>query len=271
MTFSAGSTTAIFQFSATAAGNVTIDTASKSIGGMTTGSTGASSSTFVHASDIVGITGCPLIHTSGVWSPGSINISVGQFASSNSNTRTVNMGSGTWTLSIGRNANVWDYTNVTGLTHNKDTASLLFSGSVTGQRSLQFGGKTFYSVTFADLTASPFGSTTLLGTAPTFDTLNITAPLKLTLGAGFTVTNAPTLSGSSATSPLMLVASQTTDLTRPAITCTAGTFSLAYAMIQGINFTGGATFTATNSFGFGNTGITITGPTGGGAGGFLNW
>jgi len=58
------------------------------------------------------------------------------FSCSGTGTRTLNMGSGTWTIS-GNNTTIWDMTTITGLTLNANTSTINFtySGS-TGNRTL---------------------------------------------------------------------------------------------------------------------------------------
>jgi len=66
------------------------------------------------------------------------DLSIGLFTSDNSNTRTITMGAGTWTLT-GNNTNIWDFTATTGLTFNRGNAIIVNYSGATGTRSIEPG------------------------------------------------------------------------------------------------------------------------------------
>lgn len=73
------------------------------------------------------------------------NVTATTFASSNTNTRTITMGSGTWDMTV-VNGNPWSITSTTNLTLNAGTSTIKFSGAITG--SLKFDGSagvTYYN------------------------------------------------------------------------------------------------------------------------------
>lgn len=80
--------------------------------------------------------------TSGTFNAGGFSVTCRSFASSNTNTRTLTMGSGQWTIT-GNAATVWDITTFTNLTFNKGSLPVIFnySGS-TGTRTINSGAIT---------------------------------------------------------------------------------------------------------------------------------
>ena len=71
----------------------------------------------------------------------------GSFNISGSGTRTLNMGSGTFTLS-GANSTVWDATTITGLTFNCGTSTILLQTTATATRTLALNTLTYNTITF---------------------------------------------------------------------------------------------------------------------------
>jgi peptidoglycan hydrolase-like protein with peptidoglycan-binding domain len=88
--------------------------------------------------------------TNGTLDANNKNITMGIFSSSNSNVRTINMGSGTWTLT-GSGTTIWTTSTVTNLTFNRGNDVVLnYSGS-TGTRTVTAGltgGSESYAVGF---------------------------------------------------------------------------------------------------------------------------
>lgn len=180
----------------------------------------------------------------------------GGFSGSGAGTRTINLGNGTWSLS-GASAN-WTMTTMTGLTFNANGSTIAFTGTIssTNQRVFAGGGLTYNIVTFG----AGVGPLTVQQ-SNTFATLNITAPnvIFFTNGTTQTITNAFTWAGSSSAENDIRSTSATAVAT---ISVTSGSPTMSWAGLRQMTFSGGATFTATNSFDFqANTGITITAPT----------
>lgn len=181
-----------------------------------------------------------------------------------SGTRTLNMGNGTWTLSAF--GAVWDNTTVTNETLNANSSTILYSATSTLiARSLIGGaGKTYATVTISSPSSFTNDAPFNISTSFTIGTFNPNGPLwmRLANASTLTITNAFTWTGT-ATSPFVLDGG--TGGTATISSANNGT--MAFAVPMGIIFSGGGTFTCTSCFNMGsNTGITITGPTGGGGG-----
>ena len=188
------------------------------------------------------------------------SITMSTFSGSGTGTRTINLGSGTFTIT-GVNGTVWDMATITGLTFSANSSTLLISAALNASRSVVFGqGLTYNIVTIANTASNGFTST-LSGnftTAPIIGTLNLTAPIAISFQNALTVTNPVAWAGTSASNLLGLVQVSS----NPTVNL-AGASTIAWAAISNTTFTGSPT--ATNSFDLkGNSGITISGPSGGG-------
>jgi len=160
------------------------------------------------------ITTSTLTHTSGTFNASNQNVTATTFASNNSNTRTITMGSGTWTLS--GTGTVWNLATTTGLTFNKDTANIELSNTSTTARTFAGGGRTYNNLTIGGATGT--STLTITGTN-TFDTLastktvahTITFPNVTTTVSNWTVTgtagNVVTLSRTGASGTFTLAKS----------------------------------------------------------------
>lgn len=182
-------------------------------------------------------------------------------------TRTLNMGSGTWTLNNAAAQDMWDATTTTNLTFNKNTSTIL--ANFTHATNFRTGGLSYNTITVG---ASPSEGASLLFSVgnPTFANFNITAPsyVKFNFATTTTITNAFAWTGSSGS--IINIGSGLAG-TPATITTGSGTTNTAtWAAFNSITFTpvGGSTLAATNSFdlrGNSGTGFTITAPaTGGG-------
>jgi fibronectin-binding autotransporter adhesin len=140
----------------------------------------------------------------------NVTLSNGAFSSANTNTRTVAIGSGTWT--VARSGTAWNTSNATNLT-------------ITGTGTISFtsaSAKTFAVGTsdYSSITANQGGAGTLVinsigSLANITNTYSATGPTTINLGtttqrvADFTATgtagNVLTIQGSSATSPCTLI------------------------------------------------------------------
>jgi len=90
--------------------------------------------------------------TNGTFNAVSYNVTAANFSSNNSNTRTISMGSGTWTLS--GTGTVWDTAATTGLTFNKGTANIVLSNTTTFARTFAGGGLTYNKLTIGGATGT---------------------------------------------------------------------------------------------------------------------
>ena len=85
--------------------------------------------------------------TQGTFSAGTYNVTADSFSSSNTNVRTINMGSGLWTIT--GTSLCWVLTTTTNLTFNKDTANIIYTSNTTGTRQMNNGAQTYNKVTIA--------------------------------------------------------------------------------------------------------------------------
>jgi len=114
--------------------------------------------------------------TNGTFNANNFSVTAGQFSSNNSNTRTITMGSGTWTLS--GTGTVWDLATTTGLTFNLNTANITLSDTSTTARTFAGGGLTYNVLTIGGPTGT--STTTLTGTN-TFSELTSTKTVAHTI------------------------------------------------------------------------------------------
>jgi hypothetical protein len=115
--------------------------------------------------------------TRGALDAKNYNVTCFIFASSNSNTRTLTMGSGLWTLS--GTGNVWFTTPTTNLTFNKDTADILLSNTSTSARAMAPGSLSFNKLTIGGATGT--STLTLSGLSPSYTELASTKTVAHTI------------------------------------------------------------------------------------------
>lgn len=181
---------------------------------------------------------------------------------SGTGTRTLNLGNGTWTLSATSGATLWTMATTTGLTFNANSSTINLSGTGADTRGFAGGGLTYNAVSFS----GGVGGITLTG-ANTFSSLTISAPNAILMPASATNTiTTLTVAAGTPSSPISFFNSSGSAAST--ISMASGSIALTWAALRRIAFTGGATFTATNTLDYGlNTGITITPPSAGGGGG----
>lgn len=193
------------------------------------------------------------------------------FSSSGTAVRTINLGSGTFTLT--GNGTVWDCGSTASgnLTLNAGTSTLYLHGALntTNARQMNLNASQIYNIIKIDQTGTSVQATQLIaGTAVTITTLLITAPIVVSFvstGVIYTITNAFTWAGTAFNNVIEILGSGTAT-----IAAAAGS-TLNWAVLGGITFSGTAV-NATNSFDLkGNTmnGGSITGPGGGSSSGII--
>lgn len=186
----------------------------------------------------------------------TLSLSGSAFSGTGSGTRTVKLGTATYTLT--GSAAVWNFTTVTNLTLTASSANIVFSGG-NGLKRFIYGNS---NITYGSLTlgaSSAGGSyTTEGGGALTLGTLAITAPNYVLFSAnGMTLTNAFNWAGT--TSAQIFLATSTVG-TQLAVTAAASSVA-NYVAFRDLTFTN--TPVASNSFDLlNNSGITITPPSG---------
>jgi hypothetical protein len=205
--------------------------------------------------------------TNGTFDANNFNVTVAAFVSSNSNTRTLTMGSGTWTLTAGGNNTVWDLTTTTNLTFNKNTANIVIN-TATGTKTFNGGGLTYNNLT---LSGAATGNTFIITGANTFATLASSKTLNYTLTLPASTTTTVTTWSVTGVSGGVATLNSSTAGTQATISQASGTVSVDYMNIRDSNATGGATFYAgansTNTSN--NTGWIFTAPPSGNNGNFF--
>lgn len=179
-------------------------------------------------------------------------------------TRTLKMGTGQWTLS-GSGGSVWDATTTTNLTFSNTASTIALTNNAFALIGFKGGGLTYGTLALGPNSAG--GQITITGNN-TFTNLTGTAPFILSGSSGGSttqiITNAFTISGSSTNKVSFLTAAASVSVT---YSVTSGTPTLDWAVLWGATFSGGATFSATNSIGLGAvSGITVTAPSTTGSG-----
>ena len=200
--------------------------------------------------------------TSGTWdcnSTGGFTLTVPTLTLSGSTTRTFNA-AGTITLggAVSNAATIFGAATTTNLTYNKNSANIVFLASTltTTAIDIAWGGLTQNNVTF---NASTLNTTVTV-------TGNLTCS-NLTIGSGWsfamsnitiTISNAFTWTGTP-NDPIFIVEEPGSGFVT--ISCPSGACTANWIALSNCQATGGATFTATNSFGGGSTtGWSITPP-----------
>lgn len=198
------------------------------------------------------------------------NVTVQTFAATGTGTRTLKMGSGTFTVTLATGGQTpWNIGTSTNMTLTAGTSTIILSGSsATSFVGFAGGGLTYGTLSFP--AATNRGGMSVSG-SNTFANFSIGAPqvVYFSSGVNTTITNAFTWTGTPA-NPIIIMSNSNTAIST--ITVTSGAPTLTWGAVKAMTFTGGATFTATNSFDMGiNTGITITPPStsGGIIGGWL--
>ena len=176
------------------------------------------------------------------------------YVNTGSGTRTLNMGNGTWTCS--GNSAVWNI--VASMTLNSNSSTLAFTGAAASARSFTGGGKTYNIVTISAAGSNANTFTFQTGNN-TFNTLTIAAPNRISSNTTTqTITTLTNVTGSSSQQVLFTTFNGNSTIS------SANNWTCEWCGIQGYTFSGGGTFSAPNSFNFGNnSGITITPPLGG--------
>ncbi|MBC7218610.1 MAG: DUF2341 domain-containing protein [Hadesarchaea archaeon] len=116
----------------------------------------------------------------GTFDANNYNVVIGVFSSNNPNTRTIKMGSGTWSLTS--TGTVWDTSITTNLTLNPETSTIKLTNTSTSAKTFAGGGRTYYN--FWNAAA---GTVTITG-SNTFNDFRIDAGGTVYFTAGTTTT-----------------------------------------------------------------------------------
>lgn len=205
--------------------------------------------------------------TNGTFDANNFNVSCVKFASNNSNTRTITMGSGTWTVSAGSVGTLvtWALGTTTGLTFNKNTANIILIANrpvATANNIFTGGGLTYNNLTISG-TTTPVN--VQINSSNTFATLSNSTDRTITRTYIFNTPTTTTVStwdiyNTSGTATLNSLNAGT----RFTVSQSSGTVNVSNCTIQDSAATGGATwnaFTSNNNVDAGNnTGWIFTAP-----------
>jgi len=205
----------------------------------------------VQLADALSMSAQTVIITNGTFDTKNFNVGAGTISSSNSNVRTINLGSSTVTLVSTSPVFI---STVTNLTFNAGTSQI--NCSSTSTTSFSSGGLTFYNVSFTGTTAT----TRAITGANTFNNLTLTASavagvMQCTFAANQTITGTLTVAGATAVRRIF-VRSNTIGTAR---TLTVSTLSATDCDFRDITMAGAAAGSSPTRAGDcgGNTSITF--------------
>jgi hypothetical protein len=198
--------------------------------------------------------------TNGTFDTKNYNLTVDGFSSSNSNVRSIKLGSSTVTLNSGQGGSPINFSTSTNLTFDAGTSQLTCPGPVNVPFS--GGSQIFYDVSFTSTGGSSVGTTSFTGINQ-FRNLSFTAPATdsfriVVFNANQTITGTLTCAGASAVRRIF-VRSDTLGTPR---TLTVGTLSATDCDFRDITIAGtaaGSSPTRAGNCG-GNSGITFPAP-----------
>jgi hypothetical protein len=181
----------------------------------------------------------------GTFNANNFNVTCNDFYSTNSNVRTITMGSGTWTLT--GDSSIWNTSLTTNLTFNKDTALIKLTGTLTANRTCDFGALTLYNLE----NATSGNYALIIKGAPTFNQVKVNPGRIQRFYRSQTVTASTWILEGTAANPIVL----SSDTTTAAVVAKAGggTVTAKYATISNLTATPTNTFYAENSINGGNT------------------
>ncbi len=199
---------------------------------------GTSSVTLVDA--LTGLSTNTLTLTSGTFSTGNQAVGYGLFDSSNSNVRTLTLGSSVVTLN--GSGTVWNTGTTTNLTFNKGTGNIILNESTAATKTFAGGALTFFQVTFDGTGTGTFimGTSTVTTGVDTWVVTN--PPHTIQVFAGKTI-NVGTLTWSGTAGNLNTFQS-TTNGSQWFLNKASGTNTEDYISLQDSGAGGGATYNA---------------------------
>ena len=183
--------------------------------------------------------------TRGTFNAAGFNVTAGGFQSSNTNTRTLSMGSGTWTITYNGTpgTTAWLTATTTNLTLNPGTSTISF---VTASSQIFSGG----GLTYYNINQAGAGALVINGSNTFNNITNSVQPATVTFTSGTTQTVSNF--GLSGTSGNLVTINSTTLGSRANLSKASGVISAQYLSIKDSNATGGATWYALNSTDLGN-------------------
>lgn len=253
MTYTIGSnTTSILNFISTSATQQTITSVGKTMPSYTIN--GAGSSYILGDANTIN-TNSTVTLTAGTFNTGNFACSWGLLSSSNSNTRTITLGSSVVTFT-GVSGNVINFATSTNLTFNAGTSQVIISGA--GSYTLQLGGRTFYRFDIGN------SNRTTINGSNTFNDFRMLASTARDPDIWFQTDNTFTsnlqLAGTNPSDERLLVRASSLGGTNVTLTCN-GTITLTNVCFMNITGAGTATWSGTSiGNAGGNSNITFTTP-----------
>jgi hypothetical protein len=260
MTYTAAAATSLVTFTHTS-GTADVTSGGKRLGGLTVNGAGGTTRLLDALRTDLFATSALTI-TSGVFNANNFNVTTTLFTGSGSTTRTLTMGSGTWTVGTlaAAGATIWNLGTTTNLTFNKDTANIVVgSNGISGVKSFTAGSLTYNGLTIDANT----GQCVVSMSTGTYSSLSVGAGnlIEILNGNTLTVSAAFDVTGTAA-NPCGFKSNS--DGSTASLSVPSGTCNFTWCHFRNVAHAGGATFLATNSFNMGgNTGITISAPSSG--------
>ena len=180
--------------------------------------------------------------TNGSFNANNFNVSGLNFSSSNSNTRTLTMGSGTWTL-FGTGT-VWNLATTTGLTFNANTSTIALSSTSTISKLFAGGGLTYNNLSISATTG--LASYTFTGANTFTGTLSSSKTVAYTITLPSSTTTTVTTWSATGSSGNLLTLNSSTSGTAATLAAT-NAFTVNYGAITDVNLSVLNAATATNS------------------------
>jgi hypothetical protein len=160
--------------------------------------------------------------------------------SSNSSTRSVQLGSGTWTLNASYATNAWNFGTTTGLTFNAGTSTINITDTTTAAKTFIGGSLTYYSIDLSGDDIVITGSNTFNN----FIVANAGQPTGLLLTSSTTQTIAAGGFSDNGSSGSPCIIKATISGTQATLSMASGTVAGNYMTLKDSNATGGAAWYA---------------------------
>ena len=179
--------------------------------------------------------------SAGSFNANNFNVTLGAFDSSNVATRSLTMGSGTWTLTdIGT---PWNLATTTNLTFNAGTSTIALSDTSTNSKTFAGGGLTYYNLSISATTGV---AQYIFTGANTFNQISSSKTVAYTITLPSSTTTTVTTGSATGSSGNLLTLNSSTSGTAATIAAT-NAFTVNYGTIQDVNMSATLKGTATNS------------------------
>ncbi|MFA7253862.1 MAG: fibronectin type III domain-containing protein [Patescibacteria group bacterium] len=185
----------------------------------------------------------------GTFDANDFDITALQFVSSNGNTRTINMGSGNFTVT--GTSVVWNTGTTTNLTLNPESSTIIIGNTSDTAKTFTGGGLTYNNIV---VTAGGAGVVSING-ANTFNNLTINSPKTVTFPANTTTTINGTFTANGTSGNIVTLNSSSAG--QAATIAHSGNIASSWNSIQDITSTGGSWGASFSTNVSGNTGITF--------------